>query len=58
MNSFYCGFCNVLISDNPLGYRTGCVHYPVDKARTKVIKKDKVTRSFVFNNLKGRIDSV
>ena len=58
MNSFYCAFCGAVVSDNKYGYKTGCVHYPIDKARPTVVKQDKVTRSFVFDNLKGRIDSV
>ncbi len=31
MSSFICPECNALISDSPLGYITGCEHYPIEQ---------------------------
>ena len=30
MSSFNCEFCGALCSDSPIGYLTGCEHYPPD----------------------------
>ena len=30
MSNFRCQHCGVAIYDSPLGYTTGCTHYPMD----------------------------
>jgi len=55
MSGFYCNHCGALIVDSSIGYVTGCTHYPLKKKRATVEKKGEVTRSFVFDNTKGRI---
>lgn len=30
MSSFYCPKCGVMLVDTPIGYVTGCEHYPAD----------------------------
>lgn len=30
MSSFNCEFCGALCSDSPIGYVSGCEHYPPD----------------------------
>ena len=30
MSSFYCDICGALCKDSPVGYTTGCEHYPPD----------------------------
>ena len=45
MNSFFCEHCGAHILDTPIGYITGCKHYPLPLARDHSTLKQLLTEA-------------
>ena len=58
MSSFYCCNCGAAIIDSDTGYTTGCKHYPLERKKVNVERKNNAVVSYVASGNQTRIDLV